>query len=181
MNFRVVVRSIAHSSFSEYFIDALRNTLAVLAPIVLFFNLGETDKAIGMGVGALLICLTDLPGNRFDKWWTAFVSNIFFFFTAAFTAYCLSNYVLLFVFSILLTFVLTMLNAMGTRMGSIGMMSLILMIFTIGLQPQYALHYAIYILLGGLWYYTLSLAQIYIYPYRSLNRTLHQCQRQTAA
>lgn len=181
MNFRVVVRSIAHSSFSEYFIDALRNTLAVLAPIVLFFNLGETDKAIGMGVGALLICLTDLPGNRFDKWWTAFVSNIFFFFTAAFTAYCLSNYVLLFVFSILLTFVLTMLNAMGTRMGSIGMMSLILMIFTIGLQPQHALHYAIYILLGGLWYYTLSLAQIYIYPYRSLNRALHQCQRQTAA
>ncbi|MFD2146066.1 hypothetical protein [Mucilaginibacter antarcticus] len=51
---------------SENTADALRNTLTVLLPLLLLYS-KLPQMAVGMSVGALLISLTDLPGNRRAK------------------------------------------------------------------------------------------------------------------
>lgn len=166
---------------SEHSVDALRNTLAVILPIIYFFYLGWPTTAIGIGIGALMICMTDLPGNRSDKIKAAWVSTLIFTFVATITAWSTSFPALMIITVILVTFTLTMLGIVGQRMNAIGLMGIILATFTIGLKPANPLWYGSYIFWGGLWYSIISLSQIWIFPYRSLRRAIKQTERDTAA
>jgi uncharacterized membrane protein YccC len=166
---------------SEHTVDALRNTIAVVLPILVFFYRGWPTTAVGVGIGALMICMTDLPGNRGDKFRTAWISVLIFTFVAMLTAWSTSIPILMIAVVVLLTFFLTMLGILGHRMAAIGLMGIILATFTIGLKPKDALLYGSYICLGGIWYYTISLLQIYLFPYRSLRRAITQTERDTAA
>ncbi|WP_461787659.1 FUSC family membrane protein [Pedobacter sp.] len=165
---------------SEHTVDALRNTLAVIIPIVFFFYIGWPTTGIGVGIGALMICMTDLPGNRTEKFRAAWISTLIFALVAFLAAWSTQS-ALLMVFTVVgLTFLLTMVGVMGQRMSAIGLMGIILATFTIGLKPKNPLLYANYILFGGAWYYLISLLQISIFPYRSLNRAIAQTIRETA-
>jgi len=166
---------------SEHSVDALRNTLAVILPIIFFFYQGWPTTAIGIGIGALMICMTDLPGNRSDKIKAAWVSILIFTFVATVTAWSASAPALMIITVVLITFILTMLGIVGQRMNAIGLMGIILATFTIGLKPANPLLYGNYIFLGGLWYSLISLSQIWIFPYRSLGRAIKQTKRDTAA
>jgi len=166
---------------SEHSVDALRNTLAVILPIIYFFYLGWPTTAIGIGIGALMICMTDLPGNRSDKIKAAWITNLIFTFVATITAWSTSTPSLMIITVVLITFMLTMLGIVGQRMNAIGLMGIILATFTIGLKPANPLLYGNYIFLGGLWYSFISLSQIWIFPYRSLRRAIKQTERDTAA
>ncbi|RWU10363.1 FUSC family membrane protein [Pedobacter chitinilyticus] len=166
---------------SEYSVDALRNTIAVILPIIYFFYLGWPTTAIGIGIGALMICMTDLPGNRSDKIKAAWITNLIFTFVATITAWSASVPALMMLTVVLITFMLTMLGIVGQRMNAIGLMGIILATFTIGLKPANPLLYGNYIFLGGLWYSLISLSQIWIFPYRSLRRAIKQTERDTAA
>jgi hypothetical protein len=46
--------TITYFFLGEYFSDALRTTITVVLPIILFFYLGNAEAAKGIGVGALL-------------------------------------------------------------------------------------------------------------------------------
>lgn len=166
---------------SEHSVDALRNTLAVILPIIYFFYLGWPTTAIGIGIGALMVCLTDLPGNRSDKIKAAWITNLIFTFVATVTAWSTTIPALMILVVVLITFMLTMLGILGQRMNAIGLMGIILATFTIGLKPANPLLYGNYIFLGGLWYSIISLSQIWIFPYRSLRRAIKQTERDTAA
>jgi uncharacterized membrane protein YccC len=166
---------------SEHTVDALRNTLAVILPIIIFFYLGWPTTAIGVGIGALMICMTDLPGNRTDKFRAAWISVLIFTVIATLTAWSTSMPLLMITTVVLITFLLTMSAVMGQRMAAIGLMGIILVTFTIGLKPKDPLLYGNYIFLGGIWYYLISLLQIYIFPYRSLRRAIAQTERETAS
>lgn len=180
MSIGFLTRKISHSLISEYLSDALRNTIAVVLPIVVFFYVKMPTTAIGVGTGALMVCLTDLPGNRKDKFNSALISTLIFFIVAIITAYSLPSRTLLFIVAISLTFLLTMFNVLGNRLGAIGMMAIILMTFTIGLHPTNSVLYGFYVTLGCIWYYLLSLIQIYIFPFRSLIRAIYQSRRYTS-
>ena len=166
---------------SEHSVDAFRNTLAVILPIIYFFYLGWPTTAIGVGIGALMICLSDLPGNRSDKIKAAWITNLIFTFVATVTAWSTTIPALMILVVVLITFMLTMLGILGQRMNAIGLMGIILATFTIGLKPANPLLYGNYIFLGGLWYSIISLSQIWIFPYRSLRRAIKQTERDTAA
>jgi len=166
---------------SEHSVDALRNTLAVILPIIYFFYLGWPTTAIGIGIGALMICMTDLPGNRSDKIKAAWITNLIFTFVATVTAWSTSIPALMIITVVVVTFMLTMLGIVGQRMNAIGLMGIILATFTIGLKPANPLLYGNYIFLGGLWYSLISLSQIWIFPYRSLRRAIKQTEKDTAA
>ncbi|SOD12369.1 FUSC family membrane protein [Pedobacter xixiisoli] len=166
---------------SEHTVDALRNTLSVILPIIVFYRMGWPTTGIGVGIGALMICMTDLAGNRSDKFKAAWISILIFTIVAILTAWSTAIPMLMIVVVVLITFILTMSAVMGQRMAGIGLMGIILATFTIGLKPKDALLYGNYIFWGGVWYYVISLVQISIFPYRSLSRAIAQTERETAA
>lgn len=164
----------------EYFADALRNTLVIVAPILLFFRLDNEQAALGTGVGALLISLTDMPGNRMHKFKTAFLSIGVFFCTALIFTSILTERGYTAVAFLMVTFLLSMLAIFGGRAGLTGTMAIILSTFLLGLHPDEPIVFSIYIFLGACWFYLISLVQISIWPYRSLNHAVFECMTSTA-
>lgn len=161
--------------YGEYFTDALRNTITIVLPFALLFFYHQPNMAIGVGVGALLISLTDAPGNRANKFKSAIISIVSFFFTALIVSLSLGNHWLTAGSIFLLSFVFSMLAIFGSRLALTGTMAIILGIFTLGLHPADPLLFSWYIFLGGCWYYLISLIQIVIWPYRSLHQAIFEC------
>ena len=168
-----------HFRLAENVADALRNTLIVLLPIVALYH-SHRQMGIGMGVGALLISLTDLPGNRRGKALTALQSlMIFFLVSLAFSA-SLSSMLLTGLVLLTLTFLLSMTAALGGRPGVAGTMGIVLMVFTLGLRPQEPLWFSVFIVAGGAWFHLVSMIQVLIWPFRSLHQALREALSATA-
>jgi len=174
------MRVIANFLLGEYFIDALRNTLCIVLPVALFFFYGKEEAAIGTGIGALLISLTDLPGNRSNKKRTALLSIAVFFVTALVFSVSMGHEWLLAGAFFLMTFLLSMLSVFGGRSGLTGTMAIILSTFILGLKPVSPWSFGFYILAGSCWYYLISLTQTALSPYRSLRYAIFECLKATA-
>lgn len=166
---------------SQDTVDALRNTLTVLFPFGLLFYFGQPVAAVGIGTGTLLICLTDLPGSRWEKMIGALVSIFVFALVSTAVALAINHQLVLTMLLTVLGFMLVFVSAMGPRMTAIGAMGLVLATFTIGLRPSNALQYGLYVSLGGAWYYLVSLIQVWLFPYRQLQRALAKARRHTIA
>ncbi|MCD0489437.1 FUSC family protein [Pedobacter sp. MC2016-14] len=164
----------------EYVTDALRNTITIVLPITLLFMVGNPKAAIGIGVGTLLISLTDLPGNKRDKFGTGGLSILVFFLTALIISSAIGKPWLTATAFFVLTFLLSMLSVFGSRAGLSGTMAIILSTFTLGLHPDAPLLFSFYILIGALWYYLISFIQITLWPYRSLHHAIFECINSTA-
>ncbi|WP_316801627.1 FUSC family protein [Pedobacter frigidisoli] len=165
----------------EYFSDAVRNTLSVVLPVALFFWLGKPETATGIGVGALLISLTDLPDHRANKLRAAIYSIILFFFASLIVSASLPYPLLAAAVLICLSFIFSMFMGLGNRMGLIGTMTLALSTFVVGLHPSHPFQFSCYVLIGGCWYYALSLVQVLLRPYRSLHHAIFECLISSAA
>jgi uncharacterized membrane protein YccC len=167
--------TITYFFLGEYFSDALRTTITVVLPIILFFYLGNAEAAKGIGVGALLISLTDLPDNRLNKLKTALWSIIVFFATTLVVSSVLDHVYLTAVVVVIAAFSFSMFAVYGQKLSLIGTMALIVCTFVMGLHPARPLYFSSYILLGGVWYYVISLIQILLRPYRSLHHAIFEC------
>jgi len=167
--------------YGEYFKDALRNTLCVVSPVALFFMLGYKQAAIGIGLGALVISLTDLPGHRTAKLKTALLSVVLFFITTFLVGLSFSSQWLTAFCIFFLTFIYAMMSALGTRESVVGTMCIILAVFVLGLHPGDNLFFSLMIMAGGAWYYTVSLIQTAILPFRSTHQAIHECLSATAS
>ncbi|WP_316738787.1 FUSC family protein [Pedobacter aquatilis] len=167
--------NIIYFFLGEYFSDALRNTITIVLPIILFFWLKQPELASGIGVGALLVSLTDFPDNKFNKFRTALYGIIVFFLTTIIISLSLSSFLLLAVVMTFAAFGFSMFAVYGNRMSIIGTMALIVCCFVMGLHPKNPFHFSFYMLIGGVWYYLISLLQIFIFPYRSLNHAIFEC------
>jgi uncharacterized membrane protein YccC len=167
--------------YGEYFKDALRNTLCVVFPIALFFILGHKQAAIGTGLGALVISLTDLPGHKTAKLKSAILSVSLFFITTFLVGLSFSSQWLTAICIFLLTFIFAMMSAFGTRESVIGTMCIILAVFVLGLHPGDNLFFSLMVMAGGAWYYTISLIQTAILPFRSTHQAIHECLSATAS
>lgn len=165
---------------SQHVADALRNTITIIIPFIAFFALGYPAVAIAMGTGTLLISPTDLPGNRSDKFTGAWSALFVFALTSVIMAFALSHFLLLAFCIGVLTFVFAIMGVFGSRLASVGVMGTILATFTVGLRPADPSHYAFYITLGGAWYFLVSTAQVWIFPYHPLERSLLKCKKYTA-
>ncbi|WP_316847883.1 FUSC family protein [Pedobacter psychrodurus] len=167
--------TISYFFLGEYFSDALRTTITVVLPIILFFYMGNPEAAKGIGVGALLISLTDLPDNRLNKLKTALSSIIVFFATTLVVSSVLDQVYLTAVVVVIAAFSFSMFAVYGQKLSLIGTMALIVCTFVMGLHPARPLYFSSYILLGGVWYYVISLIQILLRPYRSLHHAIFEC------
>ncbi|MFC3562720.1 FUSC family membrane protein [Pedobacter jamesrossensis] len=82
---------------------------------------------------------------------------------------------------VILTFIFSMFAIFGFRMVLIGLTSTVLAIFILGLRPTNPIAFSINILIGGLWYYLISLLQVWIWPYRSIHHAIYECLTGTAS
>lgn len=153
----------------EFAHDALRNILVIMLPAILLYYTVGIEAAIPYAVGVILASLTDLPGNRKDKKLTAIWCIALFAITSFATTMALhylpwSILFILGIWGLLCTFMI----AFGPRWGAIGNLTLIVISFTIGLKPQDPIGFSSFFMLGTISFFTISLAQVYVSPYRSL-------------
>ena len=133
-----------------------------------------------MAVGALLISLTDLPGNRRNKTLTALQSISIFLLISLLFSTGLSNPVITGLKLVGFTFLLSMLASLGGRSTVVGTMGIILMVFILGLQPHDPLIFSCYLLAGCIWFYLVSLIHVFLWPFRSLHQGIREALSATA-
>jgi uncharacterized membrane protein (TIGR01666 family) len=164
----------------EYFTDALRVSISVILPLVIFLSQGKPQIAIPLAVGSLLISITDVPGTLRDKLTMSVISTGLFAVLpviAAFTAHLpLVFGLVLFVLAFLFGF----LNVFGARYSMLGTAALLLVIFIYGLKPANPLSFSLFVFLGGIWYCLLSIAQARIWYLRSVRHAIGECIQATA-
>jgi len=165
---------------SEYFLDALRVTLSIIIPFAVFYELINPPAAITVGVGALLISLTDSPGTFNDKIVMSVSSLCTFFLVSLVTALLINNIILSALLIIVLCIVFSLFTAFGKRYGLLGTMGLIIMTFVQGLKPADPLSFGFYIAVGGISYYLVSLIQTRLWPLSSVRHALGECILSTA-
>lgn len=153
--------------------DALRNTLTVIVPLLVLYQ-WLPQLAMGMSVGALLISLTDLPGNRRAKTRSAVQCIAIFFLVTLVFSVSLFDPWLTGLVLVGLTFILSMMAALGVRSAASGSMGVALMVFLLGLRPQEPWAFSAYVMLGGIWFYIVVLIQVYLWPFRSLRQALQE-------
>ena len=177
---RLFFRNAINLFRSEYFSDALRTTLSIILPFGVFYSFVDAHTAIAIGVGALLISLTDSPGTLKDKMVMSVSSLIVFFFISLITALLLKSIFYTALLILLLCMVFSLFMALGKRYGLLGTMALILMTFVQGLRPEHPLLFSGYIVLGGVWYYMVSLVQARLWRISSVRHALGECILSTA-
>lgn len=154
--------------------DALRNTLATIVPGIVVSCFFKLDVAIIVSIGALLASLTDMPGSRVDKWLSAKWCIPAFFIVAFTTAAGLHQYWILVPWLMVVAFAGGMFFALGPRIAIVGILTLIVVSFTIGLWPVNPLSYSCWFITGTGWYFLISLLLAYYTPYRSLKHALQR-------
>ncbi|MCX2574900.1 FUSC family protein [Pedobacter sandarakinus] len=165
----------------EYVSDAVRNTLAIIVPLVIFIYFGSVATGISISIGALFISLCDIAGNRRDKIIGSLISIVAFGLTSFLIAISFNHSYLVGLFVVVLTFIFAMFSVFGNRLSVIGLMGTAMIAFTLGLHPQNPIMFSIYITIGAIWYAIISLIQVFLKPYRSLHHAIFQALNETAA
>lgn len=178
MNQQRIKQRIVRFLTGEYFTDALRITLSIIIPAGTLFAFGLSQPAIGVAHGALLIALTDGRGTIEDKRTTSVVSIILFFVVSLLTIAALPHPWLLGVVFFAVTLGCSLLTAYGSRMSITGTAAIVLMIFIWGLKPA-GYWFCLYLLMGGIWYYAVSLLHLWLWPERYLRYAISDCLRVT--
>jgi uncharacterized membrane protein YccC len=174
MNQKRIKKLIFNFLSGEYFTDALRITLSIVVPSGILFALDLPQPAIGVAHGALLIALTDIRGTIEDKRTTSVVSILLFFIVSLIAILSLSYPWLTGALFFIIPLGCSMLTVYGNRFSVTGTAAIVLMIFIWGLKPS-GLWFCFYLLLGGIWYYAVSLIHIWMWPARYLRYAISDC------
>jgi uncharacterized membrane protein (TIGR01666 family) len=180
MRWRQLKKQLVYFFLGEYFTDAVRITFSIVLPMWVLFMLNLPQIATSVGIGVLLIPMTDLPGIFKDKV-KAFISSVLLLLVVSAVTCLVRPYPwLLGAVIVSFCFVFSMLTVFGNRYAMVGTAGIILMIFTIGLKPANTLIYCACIFAGCVWYYLVSLLQSKIWPLRSLKHAITECLATTA-
>ncbi len=170
-----VITRFFHFFLSEYFTDALRITLTVVVPVVMAFSLGYSREAITIGLGALMISLTDSAGSILQKSRISLISIPLFFLLSYITASVWYMPVVTGVWLTLVVFGCSMLTVYGNRFYLLGSAAIIFMIFVLGFRPDDPIAFSFEALAGATWYYLVSLLQSRLFPFKSVRHSIAEC------
>ena len=163
--------------FSQYFSDGIRITFGLLLPSVLFYNLGDINLGIAISLGALCVSIPDNPGPYEHRRNAMLITIALIFGMALLTALFAKYTALLTLFIGVSCFLLSMMHVFGARAAAMGISALAVMILGIDQQLTFvqALNYALLVMLGGIWYFLLSLFSQKLMPYRASEQILGEC------
>lgn len=161
------------AEFKKYFTShqtslAVRVTVSVVLPPIVFYNLGMLPIGAAMSLGALCTSLTDTPGpphHRRNGFYASIALNAV---TAVVVGFTNAWPALMGAEIVVLGFLFSFIAVYGTRAGNVGILALLVLILNIDSrhsQTQVVLS-GLYIAAGGIWYALLSLVLYTIFPYR---------------
>jgi uncharacterized membrane protein YccC len=159
----------------EHFVNALRITLTVIIPVIICYRMDRNSAGIDIGLGTLLVGLSDVPGNPPAKAGSLAAGSLTLCLVSLSIQLVLSSPLYLGIDLVVFCFGFSMLALYGGSSGAIGSLSLIMMVFTMGLRPVNDVFFSLFILAGGLWYTFSSVLYGCLFPYRAIRFSLGEC------
>ncbi len=167
---------------SHYLSEGVRITAGIVLPAVAlnYFNLLSVGVVVALG--AMCVSITDNPGpvhHRKNGMITCIIINTVI---AALAGFAAPFPVVLGILIVAACFVFSMIGVYGSRVNSIGLSALLIMVLNIDRQQQgwEVVSNAAYILAGGVWYMLLSLLLHSFRPYKLAQQALGDCILATA-
>lgn len=157
------------------FTDAIRTTISIALPPVLFSYFGQLTIGIVVALGALAVSSSDIPGPIHQRRNGMLASLIVVFIAALATGFAEPYPIILGFIIAILSFSLNMIAVYGARasaVGSAGILIMILSLTGIKLNTNQLFLNAVFLLVGGLWYTLLSLALFRFRPYKIVQQAL---------
>jgi uncharacterized membrane protein (TIGR01666 family) len=163
-----LVKSYKQFTTSYYVTDGLRITLAIMLPIILFSMMGDIRAGITTALGVLCISLCDSPGPFHHRINGMLIAIALVVTIAIITGLSVHLHWLIAAELLIFSFIFSMIGIYGARATSVGIAALLIMILHIDdyTTPKIVLLNSAYILLGGLWYFSLSLLLNQLQPYK---------------
>ncbi|HKG68263.1 MAG TPA: FUSC family membrane protein, partial [Segetibacter sp.] len=170
---------------SHYLSEGVRITAGVLLPAFLmnYFNMLATG--ISISLGALMVSVADGPGPIHHRRNGMIVCTASIFIVTLLAGFFANSQVLLAFFLFISSFFFSMISIYGTRAGSIGTASLIILTLSMdaGLNlatPVLVIQHSLWIASGGLWYLCFSMLLYSFRPYRLAQQALGDYIQSTA-
>lgn len=166
---------------SQYFTDALKITIGILFPAIIFYRLGIMEVGITLSLGALCVSITDTAGPYNHRRNAMLICIASLFVIGAITVIINPYLLVLCVFLGSCCFFFSMLHVYGNRAASLGIA--VLLVLILGLDQtgsiSQKLQYAYLISLGGTWYFLLSAVTNLLIPYQPAKQLLGECMVET--
>lgn len=167
----------------QYLAKGIRITAGAVLPALVLYWFNWLTIGIAMPLGALMVSLTDSPGPIHHRRNGMLVSNILNFLVALIIGFTRHYSLLLAIELSLLSFFFSFIGIYGSRAGSVGLITIIIMVLNIDVHEgeQQVIRDAFFMLAGGTWYMLLSLLLHTLRPYRLIQQALGECIISTAS
>jgi len=167
-------REIKSFFYSQYFSDGLRISLGILLPTLILTQFGLFDTGLTLSLGALCICVVDVPGPAMHKRNAMLICNGLIFVVGIVTGFARFNLYTLGAEIAIFSFLFSIFTVYGNRAASVGTAALLIMIFMMDKanKPEDVVSYSATLLAGGVWYMLQSLLFFRIRPYRAAQQAL---------
>lgn len=167
---------------SHYLSEGIRITVGLTLPAILLSYFDHLSAGITMSLGASCVIIVDNAGPIHHRRNAMIICDCIIFCVTLLIGFIIHLPVLLGAMIGLLCFVFSMIGVYGTRASSIGLASLLVMIYSIGGNSfgGNTVFNALNILIGGVWYTILSLLLYSFRPYKLAQQALGDCIQSTA-
>lgn len=167
---------------SQYLYTGVRVTAGVIIPAVILHHYQLLAAMMAIPLGALCVSLTDNPGPPHHRRNGLIASIIINFIVALITGYSHNIHWLVGIEIIVFGLFFTLIGVYGSRVSSIGLIALLVFIFTIDARTggPTILKQAAYFTAGGTWYAFLSMISYNLRPYKLAQQLLGECLIDTA-
>ena len=162
------VKSYRQFSTSYSVAEGVRITLGIMIPIIAFSMMGNIQAGITTALGVLCTSLCDSPGPLHHRKNAMLISIGIITSITILTGFCVHIHWLIALELLVLSFVFSMIGIYGTRATSIGIGGLVIMILHIDdyNTPWIVVQNSACVLIGGVWYFLLSLGISRLQPYK---------------
>jgi uncharacterized membrane protein (TIGR01666 family) len=159
---------------SYNFAFAVRVTVGVTLPAVVFSYFGFLSIGLVASLGAMTVSNADIPGPMHRRFNGMAATMILNFSIALLVGFVSTHSVLLMIVIAILCFLLTIIGVYGSRINTIGFAGLMIMVLSLDAERSgiQILYNGLYLLVGSVWYMLLSLALFRIRPYRIIQQAL---------
>lgn len=157
-------------------------TTAVMAPVLLMAYYNQLALGVTIALGALCVGITDNAGPIHHRRNGMLITLLLLFFTILMTGISAPVPWLAMALIVLLPFIFSIIGVYGNRSTAAGMACMLVMVLNIDKTQTHAqvLQNALLTLLGGSWYFILSLGLHHLRPYKLVQQIVGECMLETA-
>lgn len=159
---------------SHYLADGVRITVGVLLPSLILGYYNELQLGIFISLGAICVSITDNPGPIHHRRNGLLICCGIIFLVSLMVGFALPVKWLFVLLLASLCFFFSMIGVYGARATAIGIAALLVMVMMTheALKGWQIVYFAVFVLVGGLWYTGLSLVLYSLRPYKLIQQAM---------